>query len=106
MIDYDLQDFKLPPQFMIVLSYKTLSRYLGKRNAAIIFLHLPENEENQEDRKEAQRYIVCEFEINGGVLLADARKDELSILPVAKVSEHFRSGSVRGFLLVYLSVGI
>lgn len=74
-IDYELQNFTLLPEYMIKLSYKMLSLFLGKRNAAIVMLHLPKTDENQDNRKEARQHLVSEFKIKGVLKLTFARME-------------------------------
>lgn len=74
-IDYELQNFTLHPEYMIELSFKMLFLYLGKRNAAIVMLHFPKTDKNQEDRKEARQYLVSEFKTKGVLKLTFARMD-------------------------------
>ena len=74
-IDYELQNFTLHTEYMIELSYKMLSLFLGKRNAAVVILHLPQTDKNQEDRKEARQYLVSNFGTESVLKLTLARID-------------------------------
>jgi len=74
-IDFELQNFTLHPEYMIELSYKMLSLFLGKRNAAIVILHLPQTDKNQEDRKEARQYLASNFGTKSVLKLILARMD-------------------------------
>jgi len=74
-IDYALRDFALHPGYLIKLSFRTLSSFMGKQNAAIVMLHLPKTDENEENRKEARQYLVSGFKIKGVLKLTFARMD-------------------------------